>query len=780
MVWVVKYLRMDYSTLLNPQQLAAVTTKSQHVRIIAGAGSGKTRVLTYRISYLIGEMGVDPRRILAIAFTNKVAAEMKERAAKLVPEYGDLLSVSTFHAFCARFLRIEASAIGYPRNFTIYDEDDQSSLVKDICVDMGYRKGDDIVKASLHYIRSKKMQGKYPEDIVPNKLRPIESESECIEIFKRYEERKYANIALDFDDLLLKTIFILENFPNIREKWMYRYDHILVDEFQDTNDVQYRLMQLLLKPDTCVYVVGDPDQTIYTWRGANQNIMLNLQDQYSDLETVILNQNYRSTDVILGAANKLIDHNKKRIKKDLFTNTTNGAKIDTYKAMSAEAEAQWVGEKIEAIARENGGDYTKIAVLYRSSYVTRPFESEFAARGIQYRIFGGLRFYQRMEVKDVLAYFRLIVNPKDDVSFDRIYNTPKRGIGEASLSTLKKEAAEAGLSEYEYIQNLDANASNLPTRVINALSILVTKMEKCKADLADNYETYSSTLKKFIEDIDYFKFIAEQQEVDEDRVGNVNALFDDINHFISRNPESTFEEYLQNVSLLTSQDDMNGGNYVSLMTIHVAKGLEFDNVFVICMNQGAFPSMRAMMETGRDGEEEERRLAYVALTRAKKKLFMSCNTSYSYVTDSRSEPSIFFEESGMSFPASQDARIWGSSYGTGRNNSYGGGYGRGSSSPWKSIKKPNTSSSSFFSDGDAISPFEEPKPKEKKVERPETNGITDWKVGDIAIHEKFGEGVVKAIINGTIIVVEFAEHGKKTLLSNHPLLSRKASKGGLA
>ena len=767
---------MDYSTLLNPQQLAAVTTKSQHVRIIAGAGSGKTRVLTYRISYLIGEAGVNPKRILAIAFTNKVAAEMKERAGKLVPDHADYLSVSTFHAFCARFLRMESSAIGYPRSFTIFDEDDQSSLVKDVCVNLGYRKGDDIVKESLRYIRAKKTKGKYPDDCVPNKLHQNENEEECIKIFRLYEERKAEMLALDFDDLLLKTIFVLENYDAIRDSWKRKYDHILVDEFQDTNDVQYRLMQLLIRPDTCLYVVGDPDQTIYTWRGANQNIMLNLQEQYGDLETIILNQNYRSTDVILGAANKLIDHNKKRIKKDLFTEYGNGANIETYKAMSAESEAQWVADRIERIARENGGDYTKIAVLYRSSYVTRPFESEFAARGIQYRIFGGLRFYQRMEVKDVLAYFRLLVNPKDDVSFERIINVPKRGIGDSSLQTLKNEAEMSGLSCYEYIQTLDANISALPTRVINASRVLIDKMEACKAKLADNYEAYSATLKDFITDIGYYSYIAESEEVDEDRAANVNALFDDINHFISRNPESTFEEYLQNVSLLTSQDDMNGGNYVSLMTIHVAKGLEFDNVFVICMNQGAFPSERAMMETGRDGEEEERRLAYVALTRAKKKLHMSCNTSYSYVIDSLSEPSVFFEEAGVAFPPSQD-RMWSA---RGGRSSYSGGFGRGSSNSWRTVKKPT--SSSFFADGDAISPFEEaPKPKKAITpDKPSSNGITDWKVGDIAVHEKFGEGTVTSIINGTIIVVEFATAGKKTLLSNHPLLSRKASKGGLA
>lgn len=758
---------MDYATLLNKDQFAAVKTTSQYVRIIAGAGSGKTRVLTYRMSYLISEMHADPSRILAIAFTNKVASEMKDRACKLIPDSSMFLHVSTFHSFCARFLRAEHSAINYPAGFTIFDEDDQTTLVKNIAVGFGYKKGDELVKLALNYIRNKKCEGIYPSDVVINR-EAFDQEKECLRFFATYEEKKTGMQCLDFDDLLLKTIEILVNFPIIREKWQDRFDHILVDEFQDTNDVQYKLMKLLIRPETCIYVVGDPDQTIYTWRGANQNIILNFSKEFPEAETIILDRNYRSTKTILGAANQLISHNKKRVPKNLYTMDEGGEAIQAEKLFSAEAEAKWVVDKIQSLAKKTTPpDYRNIAVLYRSSYVTRPFEAEFASRGIPYRIFGGLRFYQRMEVKDVLAYLRLLLNPLDDVSFERIVNVPKRGIGDTSIETIRAEAGLAQKSEFEYLASIDASKSDLSSRVLNALSILIAKMEATKKKLSDNYETYSSVLKDFITDIGYYAYIAEDEDIDEDRVANVNSLFDDITHFISNNPESTFEEYLQNVTLLTAQDDMNEGNYVTLMTIHIAKGLEFDNVFIIAMNAGSFPSMRAENESGHDGKEEERRLAYVAMTRARKRLFMTCNTGYSFVTDNRAMPSEFFEDAGLKFPASQ-----------GYGPYEGGAYApRQSGGGWKTASRGTTS---FFADGESIDPFEkEPENKESIPEAPKDNGITDWKVGDIAIHEKFGEGIVLSIIDKTIIVVDFASAGKKTLLANHPMLSRKASKGGL-
>ena len=755
----------DYLSTLNPEQRKAVTTSAQHVRIIAGAGSGKTRVLTCRVAYLIEHFEVDPSRILAVTFTNKAAGEMHERVAGLVPGASMFLTVSTFHSFCARFLRREAGAIGYPASFNIFDEDDQEKLVKNIATDKGYKKSDPLVKMALMYIRDQKGKGIYPEDITINKF-SFENEKECLEFYAEYEQKKRGMLSLDFDDLILQTVAILKNDENIREKWRRRYSHILIDEFQDTNDQQYELIKLLMTSETNLYVVGDPDQTIYTWRGANQDIILAFPRNFPDFQDIFLNQNYRSTQNILSAANSLIGFNKKRVPKDLFTQHGSGDPVMVKRFNDANEEAKWVVEKIESIASD--GDYSHIAVLYRSSYLTRPFESEFASHGIPYRIFGGLRFYQRKEVKDVLAYFKLLLNPLDDVSFERIVNVPKRSIGEGTVEKIRNHAASEGVSEYVYCQNIERyDSDDIPSRAINQLMILITKMEECKKRLADNLEVYGAVLRDFITDLGYYEYIAEDQGVDEDRAGNVNALFDDINHFVSSHPDSTFEEYLQNVSLLTSQDDMNEGNYVSLMTIHVAKGLEFDNVFIIGMNQGSFPSMRSQEERGSDGMEEERRLCYVAMTRAKKDLYITCNSGYSYATDSHAVPSQFFKEAKLEFPKSSLYHAYDNPYQSKKDkvtwsNSSGGRY----------------SNVSFFSDGDAISPFEEPK---KETPKPSSgNGILDWGVGDRCRHDKFGEGTVKEIIDSRIIIVAFDSGEQKTLLGTVPMLHRINKKGGEA
>lgn len=761
----------DYAKLLNETQLRAVETSSQYVRIIAGAGSGKTRVLTYRIAYLMDVMGEDPHGILAVTFTNKAAQEMKERVIHLIGDSARFLSVSTFHSFCARFLRTESANIGLPPSFTIFDEDDVEKLIKNIAADMGYRKSDPILKEAIRFIDRKKTLGQYPEDVTFGRNVSAE-EKECLEMYRRYEDAKHAMLALDFDDLLLQTLNVLESCPGVRQKYASRFRHILIDEYQDTNDVQYRLIRLLMSPATNLYVVGDPDQTIYTWRGANQGIILNFPIDFNPCEDIILARNYRSTKTILDTANRLISHNEKRVKKDLYTEEGQGQAVLAKRFESAEEEAHFVASKIQDIASENyPRDYTKIAVVYRSSYLTRPFEAEFASNRIPYRIFGGLRFYQRKEVKDVLAYFRLLLNPLDDISFERIVNVPKRNIGETSLKSIKTEAASFGLSEYSYCAEIqDHPETELSKKAIAALMVLTSKMEATKEKLKENLEAYSEVLRSFITDIGYYAFIAEDQGIDEDRAGNVNALFDDITHYIKEHPESTFDEYLQNLALLTAQDDMNGGNYVSLMTIHVAKGLEFDNVFIIGMNEGAFPSYRSQMEKGNEGLEEERRLAYVAMTRAKKFLCLTCNSGYTYTTDSHATPSVFFEEAGVSFPEDPYPR---------RKSSYDGSYYGGKQNGWKTVGF-GSRGKSYFADGDAIDPFEESKPAKPEPPKATDNGIHDWALHDRLNHEKFGQGTVVEVIDENIIVVLFDNGSKKTLLSSHPMITRIAKVGAEA
>ena len=760
-------MKIDYASLLNPTQLEAVTTPKQHVRIIAGAGSGKTRVLTYRIAFLIDEVGVDPQAILAMTFTNKAAKEMQSRVAELVPGCGMFLQISTFHSFCAKFLRKEIYRLDFPLSFTIFDDEDQEKLIKAIGEAWGYKKSDPLLKQALIYIGSKKNRGLYPENI-KIQYHSFEGEAECLRFYKEYEDRKREMHCLDFDDLMLYTLKILEEFPEARAAWANRFQHILVDEFQDTNDVQFKLMRYFSTPATYIYVVGDPDQTIYTWRGANQKLILDFPNVYPDYADVVLDRNYRSTKNILAAANRLIKHNVKRVPKNLYTEGAEGKPVTARKFDSAKGEAEFIVREIQRIAEaEYPPFYRNIAVLYRSSYLTRPLEAELGARGMPYRVFGGLRFYQRREIKDVLAYFRLFLNSLDDVAFTRIYNVPKRGIGDASFEKFVREAKDLGLSLYDYAAELEQHPdTELPKKAVTQLILLTTQMEAVKTQLKDNYETYSSILRKFITDIGYYDYIVEDQAIDEDRAGNVNALFDDINGYISQHPESTFDEYLQNIALLTSQDDMNDGNYISLMTIHVAKGLEFDHVFVMGMNHGSFPSARAEAEDGRDGVEEERRLAYVAFTRAKKTLTLTCNTGYSYVSGSNQPPSCFFEEAGFDFPKES---LYSQVYG---NRGFGGRKENG----WPKVSFGQRQTRDF-DDGDHFDPFA---PSEPVVEKKEDNGITDWCAGDRMHHEKFGDGTVLRFIEGAMIEVLFDNGAKRTLVSTHPMISRITKPGGTA
>ena len=737
----------EFVKSLNDKQLEAVESNAQYLRVIAGAGSGKTRVLTYRISYLISQENVAPWKILAITFTNKVANEMKNRVLKIVPEASKDLTIKTFHSFAAYFLRQEIDVLGYPSNFTILDEEDQTKMIKDIASEMGYKKNDPIIKNAINYIGANKLKERYPQDIKIQHER-FEDEKVCLEIFEEYENRKARQSALDFDDLLLKTNEILAKYPLVQAKWRNRIDHILIDEFQDTNDTEYKLIKYLLKPSASLYVVGDPDQTIYTWRGANQGIILNLDKDFPRLETVILNQNYRSTQNILDSANKLISKNKYRVPKDLYTNNIKGHEIIVRGSDSSLGEASYVAREILSLRDVQHYRYSDIVILYRSNYLTLDFEKALMAKKIPYVIYGGLKFYQRMEIKDVLAYFRLINNYKDDISFERIINVPKRGIGETSIRLIKSCAMEHDLSMYEYLSSDDAE-KELPTRVINSLRSMITRINHTRDEIKEDDEIFAKTLEDLITDIGYYEYLKELED-GEDRVDNVKSLFDDLRHFLSSNSEATFEEYLQNVALVSAQDDITEGDYVTLMTVHTAKGLEYPVVFVVKLNQGIFPSNRALTEGGYMAEEEERRLAYVAFTRAKERLYMTYSGGYNYVVGADLIESQFIKESGNSNVS--------------RPTSFNGGY----KSRYDSKPRQRYDFDDIRDEDDIL--FDDDKPK--VVEPPSSNGVTSWAVGDIVIHQKFGRGVVKNLEGDNIIVVEFEEHGTKTLLGTHFMISK--------
>lgn len=730
---------MDYRTLLNEQQYKAVSTDSQYVRVVAGAGSGKTRTLTYRISYLIGEKGFRPSSILAITFTNKAASEMKQRAISLVPQAKTTLSISTFHSFCARFLRQEIDLLGFSNDFQIIDDDDQLQMIKDIAVANGFKKKDPIVKYALNFISHQKCIGNYPEDVSLNS-HCLDEDKTSLKFYSIYEDQKDLMGKLDFDDLLLKTIQVLSSSKSTRDKWRSKYSNILIDEFQDTNDIQFKLVKLLMGEHTNLYVVGDPDQTIYTWRGANQNIILQFESTFRNAETIILNENYRSTQNILNAANKLISFNKKRVPKDLFTSNIKGDKVEFVSSISREAEARNVAHKIEIYSRlDPNFSYKDVAILYRAAYLTLPIEKEFMQRRLPYVIYGGIKFFQRKEIKDILAYFNLIYNKKDDLSFKRIINVPKRDIGEKTISVLEAEKQQAGLSFFEYIEHIKEFDTELRTKNILALTNLINAIKDVKNKLNDNLEAYPSVLQKFIEDIGYYDYLKNDED-GEDRIDNVQTLFDDILTYVKNNPDSTFQSYLENAMLQTSQDEIKDGDFISLMTVHVAKGLEFKYVFVIGLNQGVFPSDRTTIESGEDGLEEERRLCYVAFTRAKQKLHVSCNRSYSYVLGCEGIQSQFVKESGIS-----------------------------------TQERPyvNSNQSILNNFSSTIKPASKQTTKQEAVTKSQqTNGITDWKVGDLVNHEKFGKGVVIEVVDQTIVKINFDKEGVKSILSSHRMLTR--------
>ena len=738
---------MNFKSELNEKQYEAVTSNSQYTRVVAGAGSGKTRVLTYRIAYLLGECNVRPWNILAITFTNKVAKEMQTRVNNMVPNVYKDLTIRTFHSFAAFFLRHEINVINFPASFTIFDEEDQTKLIKDIASDMGFKKRDRIVGLAMSYIASCKLREKYPDDIGQIIKPRFEDEKTCLEIYTRYEEEKNKSLALDFDDLLLKTNYILDNFPDIRIKWQNKFQHILIDEFQDTNDTEYRLIKHLMNRDTSLYVVGDPDQTIYTWRGANQRIILDLEKDFPSIETITLERNYRSTQNILNSANKLIANNKLRLKKNLYTENNPGGPILVKSSPSGKSEADFVAREIKRLVETGEYSYNDIAILYRSNYVTLDFESTLTARNIPFKIYGGQKFYQRREIKDVLAYFHLISNIKDNLSFERIMNVPRRGVSDNTIIILKTEADSLKMSLYEYISSDKSDKSIAPQKAVNSLRAMVKLIDIARDDIAKNEEVFSKILEDLIWSLGYQEYLLKDDD-GEERLENVKALFEDIRHYLKNNPESSFDEYLQNIALLSAQDEIIDGEFVTMMTVHTAKGLEYPVVFIIRFNNGVFPSSRALVEGGYAALEEERRLAYVAFTRAKKLLYLTLCSDFSYVLGGSLTPSQFLIESGNNIANVREER-----------------YG----SPFNKPKKPI---SYHFDDGEPLS-FESDEPRKQDIE-PESNGLTeaDWKVGDIVLHKTLGKGKVISLDGDDIITVDFEEHGEKTILSTHPFVRK--------
>lgn len=702
---------VEYNSL-NDRQKEAVLAKDKHIRVIAGAGSGKTRVLTMRIAYLIDECQVYPNNILAITFTNKAAKEMKDRIEKMVAGNKGTVWISTIHSLCMRILREDIMALGYPRNFSIIDQNDQNQILKE-----AYRQYD-IDKKTLPYgaVLNYIANNKYAV-IDPDRALMMASgnqiEEKKAKAYAYYCERLRSIYGLDFDDLILWTVDLFKKYIDIKTKWAKRFRYVMVDEFQDIDKSQYELIRQLSFYHDNLYVVGDPDQTIYTWRGADVNIIINFEKDYPDTRTIILNQNYRSTNNILNGANSVIKNNRARVKKDLFAQNGDGAKI-VHKSLDNDIlEAYYVKNTIQKIY-DDGTPYHDIAVLYRSNYLSRNIEKVLVENGIPYIIYGGIRFYERAEVKDILSYLKLITLG-DDLSFIRVINTPKRGIGQKTIENILDIAKENGMTMYQVIKE-GLYAKNKET-----FAAFVRMIERFREQLKEN--DLERLLKAVLDDTGYRDYLTNDNEFE--RLENVKALVDDIKNYQETYPDSNLDEYLQMISLYTDKDSENLADAVNLMTIHSSKGLEFDTVFVIGMSESVFPSDKSLAD-GLKGLEEERRLAYVAYTRAKRMLYLTESHDFSFVLSKIKTTSRFIEEIEDEYIDHADRR-------------------------------------------DQLSPQLKPAESHSKKKPAKT---VKYKKGDRVMHTVFKEGIVVKV-DGNFIDVAFAfPHGIKKMLGSHPSIKK--------
>lgn len=616
---------------LNKPQIEAVTCTEGPLIVFAGAGSGKTRVLTYRISYMISEKKVDPENILAITFTNKAANEMKERIKLLVGDESDFIWAMTFHSMCARILRMYADRISYENNFTIYDTDDSKKLIKEIIQRLKIDDKKMNEKNIQCMISSLKNNGVMPDTFIAIS----DYEKKVKEIYQLYEEQMFINNAFDFDDLLLKTEELLSNNDDVLEILQNRFKYILVDEYQDTNHIQFKLIELLAKKYQNICVVGDDDQSIYGFRGADVSNILDFQKQYPKAKIIKLEQNYRSTQEILGNANAVISHNKIRAKKKLWSMIEKGDKVTHRRFKSAEEEANSVMRDIFA----GMYDYDDIAILYRSNAQSRLLEEAAIRYKIPYQIIGGINFYQRREIKDLISYLRIIANPSDSVSVERALGVPKRNIGKATIEKIKIYAKDNHTSFYQALKEND-KIDSLNVKTKSRIKEFIKQMEDYKERLEaagglDGEGDGSYSIEMFAKDIlskvGYMDELERTCEEDDlhNRVENINEFLNKIIEFENDSPEPLLSKFLEDISLISDTSDDDSKSKVKMMTIHSSKGLEFKEVYMVGMDEMLFPSSRALVD-GKDGLEEERRLCYVGMTRAKEKLILTSTKERMY------------------------------------------------------------------------------------------------------------------------------------------------------
>ena len=607
---------MDILDKLNPQQKRAVTSGTGPVLVLAGPGSGKTRVLTQRVAYLIASEGVRPYQILAVTFTNKAAREMEHRVQSLLGEEATQgMMLGTFHAICARLLRREAEHLPVESNFVIFDADDQERIVKSIIKE--FNLNDKLYRAaSVHGSISKAKN-----DLIGADDYPITNYRDEVvkRIYVEYQKRLITSNAVDFDDLLVYTARLLEDFPTVREKYARRFVHVLVDEFQDTNLAQYSLIRHLASAHKNVFCVGDPDQSVYRWRGADYRNVQRFETDYPDAQVILLEQNYRSKQNILDAAMSVIDRAQHRRKKKLFTERGTGEKIFFYEAPDDYAEASFVVDTIATLVASKQHEPGECAVMYRTNAMSRLLEEAFLAARLPYRLVGAQRFYGRREVKDIICFLRLVHNPADEASLDRVINVPKRGLGDKALSTLHMVARQNNLAPGVVLLDL-ARGSDSPFwdqftgRAALPLADFGASLANWKAGAPAL--TVVELFDHILADLNYKAYIDDESEEGEDRWENVQELRRLAMEYSTR----TLEEFLENVALVADQDTITDANAPTLLTLHAAKGLEFGAVFIVGLDDGILPHSRSFDEP--EAMEEERRLFYVGITRAKDRLYL--------------------------------------------------------------------------------------------------------------------------------------------------------------
>ena len=606
---------------LNEMQHRAVTTTDGAILILAGAGSGKTRVITNKIAYLIEEKNVNPYNILAITFTNKAAKEMLSRVEEMIGEDSRRVWISTFHAFCSKVLRIEAHHLDYDNNFTIYDTTDKQTLIKNCMDALDYSKqsispsliASEISKAKDSMIDANEYENTYESDYIGSKI---------AKVYSLYQQELKKNNAMDFDDLIYNCIRLFKEHKHVLEKYQFKFKYIMVDEYQDTNYSQYLLIKMLSGMHKNICVVGDDDQSIYTWRGADIRNILEFEKDFDNVLQIKLEQNYRSTSNIINAAHSVIRKNNERKEKKIWTDANDGEKIKLYSATSERDESNYVATNIRKMVAELGYDYKDFAVLYRANSLSRTYEEAFMKYGIPYKIFGGLKFYDRMEIKDILAYFRIIDNKFDDISLKRIINVPKRSIGTKTIEKIEAYARENNMSILDAMDEVDDIVSTTKTREsVKKFKLLISSLKALA-----NVLPVSELLDKVLENTNYKKLYLEEKSVEnQSRLENIEELKSVVKEFELNSEDKTLSAFLQNATLSTDMDEkIKNDNYVSLMTIHSSKGLEFRAVFLVALEEDIFPSSRSILEESK--LEEERRLCYVAITRAKEKLFMTRST----------------------------------------------------------------------------------------------------------------------------------------------------------